>query len=369
MRALLIVRPSVHERGGGDMVQALYTKRGLEAAGVEANVVSTLEPVTHGYDVAHVFGVFDPEVCAPQMAACKRAGIPVALSPIWYDLYEYYGRSRAAERILAGPQRRIERELARLQVASPDTLLRRNERRKYAKRVEWQTALMREAGVLLPNSAIEAHALSRRLRLHDRPIVVVHNAFDPPSAIERGGARSGVVCVARIEEVKNQAMLLYALQGLDADVTLVGLAHQPHYSKLCRRFVTPRVHFAGVLPHAEVFALLARSAVHVLPSYRETPGIVSLEAAAAGARVIVSNDGTEREYFGELADYVDPLDPRGIRCAVERALALPPREPGDELDRRIAAFTARNVGERTLAGYRIALGEVPCIAPRSREAP
>ena len=149
-------------------------------------------------------------------------------------------------------------------------------------------------------------------------------------------------------------MLLYALRGLDADVTLIGGSHQSEYRKLCDRWMTPRIRTIGNLTHEDVLRELSRAAVHVLPSWAETPGIANLEAAAAGARVIVSNDGTESEYFGELADYVDPLDPAGIRAAVERALALPPREQDDALHRRLADFSVAVVAERTLAGYRLA---------------
>jgi len=358
LRALFVVRPSVYERGGGDMTQALLTKRGLEAAGVRVEIAATDAPDARGFDIAHVFGVFDPELAAPQIAACKRAGVPVALSPIWWDLYDYFGRSRACERILAGPERRIERALQRLQTADTRTLLKRRETERYATRISAQTALMRQADVLLPNSAIEAHFYRQRLRLHDRPTVVVPNPADLPPPVA-GGPRAGVVCVARIEEKKNQAMLLYALRGLDADITLIGGSHQAQYRKLVDRWITPRVRTIGNLAREEVFRLLAGAAVHVLPSWAETPGIANLEAAAAGARVVVSNDGTESEYFGELADYVDPLDPAGIRATVERALSLPPREPGDALQRRLASFAIDTVAERTLAGYRIALSKVP----------
>ena len=163
------------------------------------------------------------------------------------------------------------------------------------------------------------------------------------------------MCVARIEEKKNQAMLLYALRDLDVDVTLIGGSHEPPYLKLCRRFMTARTHLAGNLEHQEVLQRLTSAAVHVLPSWAETPGIANLEAASAGARVAVSNNGTECEYFGELAEYVDPEDPATIRAAVERLLALPPRAPGDALAIRLRDFSAEMVGKRTLDGYRLAL--------------
>ncbi len=356
MRILLIVRPSAGERSGGDLTQARFTQRGLEAAGVAADLVAALEPDARGYDLAHVFGVFDPEICAVQVAACRRAGIPVALSPIWWDLYEFFARSRACERILAGSGRHVEAKLARLRQTPTAKLFRRGEMRKYADRIAAQTLLMRQADVLLPNSAIEAHYYLHQLRLHDRPMVVVHNPVDVPEPANPPEARRGVVCVARIGQKKNQAMLLYALRDLDVDVTLIGGSHDRPYLDLCRRWMTPRVRVLGNLAHDEALRAIAGAAVHILPSWAETPGIANLEAAAAGARIAVSNNGTECEYFGELAEYVDPETPATMRTAVERLLSLPPRVPDDALAMRLRAFDATMVGRRTLEGYRLALG-------------
>jgi len=355
VRVLFVVRPSAPERSGGDLTQALFTKRALEAAGVEVDVAATLDPDPRGYDLAHIFGVFDPENCERQLAACSRAKVRVALSPIWWDLLPFYGRSRAVEKILAGRDRDVVARLAKIRNVPPERFLRRNEVRKYAARLALQTRLMRRADVLLPNSAIEAHRYLHRLRLYDRPIVVVHHAIDMP--LRRHGAqpRSGVVCAARIESKKNQAMLLFALRDLDVDVTLMGACYDEPYQQLCLRYAGTRVRMTGNLPREEALRVMATAAVHILPSWAETPGLVSLEAAAMGARVVVSNDGTECEYFGADALYVDPEDPAAMRAAIERALALPPRETGDPLDRRLATFTMENVARQTIEGYRSAL--------------
>jgi glycosyltransferase involved in cell wall biosynthesis len=348
------VRPSAFGRAGGDLTQALFTKRALEACGVTVEMAATLDPDARGYDLAHLFGVFDPGDAEKQLAACKRANVPVVLSPLWWPLLEFYGHSRACDRILGGDVRRIESRLARVHGIEPGRFLRRGERRNYARRLALQIELMRAADVLLPNSVIEEH-LIRKLELQDRPIVVVHQALDIPVIHSPSPARRGVLCVGRIEPKKNQAMLLYALRDVDVDIELVGACYEPEYMKLCRRFMTPRVRWTDMIERDEVLRMMSSAAVHVLPSWAEFPGIASVEAAAMGAHVIVSNDGTECEYFGELAQYVDPRNPRGIRTAIVRALSLPPRQPNDELTRRLQEFTVEAVGERTLRGYRIAL--------------
>jgi glycosyltransferase involved in cell wall biosynthesis len=354
VRVLFVVRESAGVRTGGDMTQALFTKRALEDRGVHVDIAPTTHPDPRGYDLAHIFGVFDPEICALQMTECRHARVPVALSPIWWDLFDFFGRSRACAAILSGAAHRVDRALARLRATPTERLLRSNERKKYSRRIALQGRLMREADVLLPNSAIEAHHYVHRLGLHDRAMVVVHHACDARPEID-AAPRSGVFCAARIEPKKNQAMLLYALRDSDVEITLAGACYEPDYMKLCKRWMTSRTRVLGDISRGEVLRFAARAAVHVLPAWAETPGIANLEAAAAGARVVASNDGTEREYLGELADYVDPMDPHGIARAVTRALAMPQRNLPDELYRRVEALGVESVAEKTMRGYEIAI--------------
>ena len=97
--------------------------------------------------------------------------------------------------------------------------------------------------------------------------------------------------------------------------------------------------------------MMAGAAVHAHPSWLESPGLSSLEAAATGARIVAGDRGCEREYFGPDVDYADPADPATIRAAVLRALERGPRDRGDALERRLGARTWRRTGEATLEAY------------------
>jgi glycosyltransferase involved in cell wall biosynthesis len=358
-RVLLVALPNAFAQPGGAKTQVLFTKRALESAGVMVDIAATLAPDARGYDLAHVFGVYDPEDAQQQVEACTAAGVPTALSPMWWDLYDFFGRSRGLNAVLAGPEKRIPAGLQRLKKTKTDRLLRPNERRKYAVRSELQRTIMRTADVLLPNSSVESFLLRKTMRLADRPMVVVHHAVDVPIGNHGSRARSGVLCVGRIEPMKNQAALLYALRDLDVDVSLVGACYEPEYFKIVERYLGSRRTWVGELTRQEALDAMSRAAVHVLPSMFEFPGLVSLEAGAMGARVVAAVNGTEGEYLGDCALYLDPEDPASIRAAVERALALPPRRPGDEFDRRLAGFTERSVAENTLRGYDIAMKSRP----------
>ena len=357
MRALLVLRPDAGTRLGGDVILARHTAAALADFGVAAYVAETARPDARGYDVAHVFGIFEPEIAASQVTACRRAGVALALSPIWTDRTEFFARAPRIERTLAGSrnERRIAANVTSIQAARLDRLLGRRQRARLVRAQRLQGELMRAADVLLPNAITTARECAIHFGISDIPFVVVPVAFDHRPSDDWNQSRAGVVCVARVESLKNQALLAFALRGQPVDITLVGETYDAAYAELCRRWGAPRLRIAGQLAEAEVRKLLAGAAVHAMPSWGDLPGIASLEAAAAGTRLVVGNRGAEMEYFQEDAAYADPADPDSIRAAVLRELAKPPRVRGDALDRRVAALTWHRAAEQTLRGYEIAL--------------
>ena len=56
-------------------------------------------------------------------------------------------------------------------------------------------------------------------------------------------------------------------------------------------------------------------------SWFETTGLSSLEAAALGCNIVITNKGDTKEYFGDQAWYCDPSSPDSIRRAVDEAAA------------------------------------------------
>ncbi len=352
------MRPDASSRYGGDTTLARQTLEAVRSLGVEADLVETDQPNPRGYDLAHVFNVGEPQVCARQMDACHAAGVPVALSPVWLDLRELNGRARIYERIFvhARSVRAVAASLRRVRdVKDDDHLLGAKERRALSRRLAQQTMLLEGAKVLLPNSSIEARDCLVRLGVHDRPLVIVPIPADLSPASAWQDSRSGLVAIGRIETRKNQTALTYALRDEDMSIDIVGAAYDPGLVKACLRFC-PRARFHGRLEREAMLALLGRAEVHALVSWCETAGIATLEAAAAGAKIVVADRGAEIEYFGDDAEYADPADPESIRAAVLRAFARPPRSRGDALDQRIRRMTWAQVARETVRAYHMALG-------------
>jgi len=207
------------------------------------------------------------------------------------------------------------------------------------------------ADVLLPNSQGEADSIRAELGV-STPIRVVPNGADPAVfGISAMAGRVGVVMASRMEPLKNQLALIKACRALDADLTLVGRVHPHHesYAVACRQTAGPSVTFVDHLAPSDLASVFQRSAVHALPSWFETTGLSSLEAALAGCAIVTTDRGYAGEYFGSDAEYCDPASRTSIRSALERALR---RGPPPSLSEHIAAsFNWDVVAERTLAAY------------------
>jgi glycosyltransferase involved in cell wall biosynthesis len=70
-------------------------------------------------------------------------------------------------------------------------------------------------------------------------------------------------------------------------------------------------------------ALYGLCKVFCLPSLHEGTGLAALEAGTLGANVVITKNGGSRDYFSNLAEYVDPFDIGDIMHAVERAWNRP----------------------------------------------
>lgn len=372
MRALLWNRPNTESAPGGDTVQWRHTAAALRARGVEVELttaaadelVGTLDP--SAFDLVHLFNLQSE---APALAVAERvhaAGVPLALSTIWWDLSEgRYARRLRRKRLLrlreriVGPAASLER-FRRWDRERP-----RGRRRDAAAR-----RLLDLSQVLLPNSVREIQALEDYFGLRDlaaRSAVVTNGVSVPTDALalSLNVERRGVLCVGSLNPLKNQLALIEASAGL-APLTLVGPSSPGQYLEECRRAAARHgdCQILAARPQAELWELYAGALVHALPSFRETPGLVSLEAGALGCALVSTDRGSAAEYLGQDADYCDPTEVTSIRSALERALAAPRPVPPE----RLALYTWERAGAATDAAYRWLLGEAVAL-PDSLAAP
>jgi glycosyltransferase involved in cell wall biosynthesis len=338
--AILLNRGGVF---GGHVIQAERTASALRACGATVSVLEDFKLHLGAFDVVHSFGA-PLEV----LRTARRASRVLAVTPIWWSAAyttaitpgEFLPRVEWFARVAQSAARRGFQETAR-RLRQPLV----------------EKALSFEiADVLLPNSNLEAQQIRDDLGV-SVPMHIVPNAFDeteftPPP---EGAQRAGVAFVGRVEPHKNQLGLIRELRGSGIPLTIAGPVHPDHaeYARECRRSADANVTFLPSGDHRAMRDIYRATAVHALPSWFETTGLSSLEAAASGCAVVSTNRGYASEYFEDLAIYCDPGRKGSTRAAVERALSI--GAPEALRDRITERFTWRHAAEATLSGYDFAL--------------
>jgi glycosyltransferase involved in cell wall biosynthesis len=341
---------SIQTAPGGDQVQLEETARLLrEKFDADVLVSSELEPDLVGIDAVHLFGIVRPQEVWIQARNARQQGKPVLLSTVYCDVREFERTART------GPVGWVARQ------TNPDVFEALKAGGRALNSREWTkgsaalftrgfTRMQREitemTTMFLPNSWSEWHRLKDDLKLSigDERVVKVPNGVDlsdtnldrvdQPELKRFAHFRDCVLCVARVEGRKNQLGLIEALQDTDFTLVLAGkpTPNQTRYVAKVRDAAARagNIHYLGEVSSDTKRALYALARVHVLPSWMETTGISSLEAAVMDCSLVVTPNGDTREYFHDWVDYCSPGDPRSIRDAVARAYISPPsRELAD----------------------------------------
>jgi glycosyltransferase involved in cell wall biosynthesis len=374
MKALLVNTPASQRFRGGDLTQMRKTGEALRRLGVEVGESFDERPDPSGYDIAHVFNLRTVDVTPIQVGHLHEAGVPVVLSPIYLNPSFGSWGTRTIQNTFsnAGGERELRRLLDRLaartlkvRLGGGGVLSASSEYRPRADYDDLQRRVLDQVSHLLPNSVLEQSALLRTLRTVDKPFTVVPYAADPevfldadPAPfVERYGLEDFVLCVARVELSKNQVMLAQALRDSDVALVLIGGALQGRYLEWCREHGPNGLVHIQHLEHDELRSAYAAARVHALPSWIETCGMVTMEAALSDCSVVVSTAGYEIEYYRELAWYSDPADTRSIRHAVLGAYEA--HDTPAEQDRRrrlreliLSDYTWERAAELTLGVYR-----------------
>jgi len=189
--------------------------------------------------------------------------------------------------------------------------------------------LLEMVDIILPNSVSEMRRLDARFGIEMDTVkwLKVENGVDPRLFRMKSPAsiREGVLCVARVEELKNQLNLVRAMEELPWNLTLIGDVSPNSKSYLARvlKVSGKNVQYLGPLPQAELSEFYRQAKVHVLPSWFETTGLSSLEAAVMGCNIVATRKGDTEEYFKDAAFYCEPNDVGSIRNAIQKAYEAP----------------------------------------------
>lgn len=354
MKILFISRSTLFKDRGGDTVQVQNTAVYLRKIDVHVDIRLCNEEIDYSqYDLLHFFNIIRPADILRHIESSKK---PYVVSTIYVDYSEYEKKARGGLigglfKYVPGDVIEYAKVIARFvlngeKIISPSYLLL------------GQSAsikkIIRNASMLLPNSESEYKRLVNRYKIAS-PFKVIPNAIDPLlfNSTQSSSDRDPklVVCAGRIEGRKNQLNLILALSNTRFKLVIIGSPspNQMKYYEACKEAATSNISFVGNISQEELIKYYLRAKVHVLPSWFETTGLSSLEAAAMGCEIVVTRKGDTVEYFGNYAFYCEPDSVQSIFEAVEKASV----HPNDQTLRNkiFTQYTWLQAAEKTKSAY------------------
>jgi hypothetical protein len=188
---------------------------------------------------------------------------------------------------------------------------------------------------IICNSNLECETLSEVFNINRSKFSTVYNGInesflefvDPVIfRVKYNINEKYVLNVANIEKRKNQLKFLEALKNFPhLKLVVIGHVRDPEYLQKCQEFGGEQFCYLGSLEHDSIELKSAYSGCEffALPSLLETPGLAALEAAGAGAKVLITSEGSTKEYFKNFATYIDPNDQESISTGISSVLLAP----------------------------------------------
>src|SRR5687767_6217213 len=282
MKVAFITRSTLFNIKGGDTIQMLETARHLEMLNISIDIKLAHEKIDYRqYDLLHFFNIIRP---ADILHHLYKTTQPFVVSPILVDYSEYDRHHRKGVagvlfRLLSPDAIEYLKTIARW-IKGKDKISSISYWWKGQKRCVKE--ILRKTPLLLPNSHAEYNYIVKAYGI-ELPYIKVADGIDPvlfspnPSIAKDPNL---VLCVARIEGLKNQLNLIKALNNTPYKLIIIGAAapNQQNYYRECRKIAAENIMFTNYLPQKELVSYFQKAKVHVLPSWFEVCGLSSLEA-------------------------------------------------------------------------------------------
>jgi glycosyltransferase involved in cell wall biosynthesis len=352
MKIAYIVRSTLFDVRGGDTIQIQKSADALRKLGVVIDIYKANEKIAyHQYDLLHFFNLSRPADILKHIRSSSR---PFVLTPIFIDYSAYdrnyrRGFSRWLFRFCSSEQIEYFKTIARFlkgKDAWPGFTYLLIGQKKSMKKI------LEECSFLLTGTELEYDKLKtlfKNLPVHKKVALAI-DAKIFQNKNDRSRDPNLLLCVARIEGIKNQLNLIEAVNDSNYTLWLIGdpAPNQRAYYRECKAKAASNVVFMQHISQEKLVDHYQEAKVHILPSWFENAGLSTLEAAAMGCNVVVSERGFISEYLGNEGYYCDPASPASIREAIDNAAA---KSTSLQLQERISTYTWQNVAEEIFSVY------------------
>ncbi len=317
LRVLLVSRPNLHQQPGGDTLHLEQNRHYLDKLAVRSELYDGSQNPEE-FDLIHFYGLTRPANVLPLLNSKK----PFVVSSIYVD---YSEADRTTSRIRAFLQKGLGQHALEYLKLVARARKGRDQWPGKSYLLEGQKGSIRKildnCNYLITASEAEYDSIKTEFPFEGKHKTVKLGVEHLPP-LNPAEEKKDVLCVARIEPIKNQLSLIKAQKGSDWKLHLSGGASPAHGSYLakCKKAAGPKVLFHGQRNYEECAAMYNKAQVHVLPSLYETTGLATLEAMYYGCQVVVNDSNISKELFGEHAFYAKVQDPDSLKKTIHTAL-------------------------------------------------
>lgn len=295
MRVLFCTRKDCFSNFAGDSMQLMKMFKYLNEKGVQVDVNTGYIKDYSSYDIVHLFNLTRVEETYRYYKIAEDYNKLIVLSPIYWNLKKYYDYVKDTENLIL-----------------------------WDRLWEYRKEVLKGCRMIYPNSELENIQIQDDFHM-SMPHRIIYNGIEV-------GCKSGynfkkayglndyVFCAARICTRKNQLVLSKICSELGIQLVLAGSINDLNYFSKCMSY--SNVRYLGFMDEYNLYNAYKCARIHVLPSFVETPGLSSLEAAASGCNIVSTIEGSTREYFKDMCVYCNPYDEGSIKEAVLKCLEM-----------------------------------------------
>lgn len=303
MKVLFYTYPTAFQNPGGGETVLLNTRKHLESIGCRVELFNQWETRVVDYDIVHCFASTTYQ--------------------FWFAVRDY------KKKLVVTPTFYPYDSLKAIFMAQTKYFFKKH---VFKGRYKWSSerAFHLVDKFTVPSSS-EAKALIRHFNLPKQVFEIVPNGVDikfsdkvDDSFRKKFNLKEYILTVGRIVSNKNQLSLIRACKRLGMPLVIIGEPDPDStgYYQKCMDEGKDNTIFAGYISHDDplLHSAYQRCSLFVLPSFRETCGMVALEAGMAGAKVVISDMPTTREYFRDYVEYIRPDDIESMIAGIKAGL-------------------------------------------------
>jgi glycosyltransferase involved in cell wall biosynthesis len=318
-------RKTLFSQPGGDTVQMVRTADALRKLGLNIEIFTDARDIKPGtFDLIHFFNLIRP---ADLLRLKGFKDVPLVVSTIFVD-YSLADSSKGSyiRRTLGkffgnyGLEylKTIVRGLIGKDLMPPLNYWLKGQKKSI-------TEILQKVDILITSTENEADRIFYEYgpipRTNTIPLGVLECFQLPNDHV----SRKGILCVGRIEPLKNQLALAEICRKNHWPLTLIGNASGSHqnYLKQCLKTGGANVKWIPQISQEELVRYYQTHQVHVGASFFETFHLASLEALSCGCRPVLSMYADSVDFFGRSTILANPSDLKDLEGKIKKALNQP----------------------------------------------